>query len=115
MKKSLIALIFCLFGFSIQTLAQNKNQAEITIQTSAVCEMCKDRLENEMAYTTGVKSSNLDLENKKLYIVYNPKKTNPEQLKKVISSVGYDADQMLADKKAYDALPPCCKKDAKAH
>jgi hypothetical protein len=50
-----------------------------------------------------------------LYIVYNPKKTNPEQLKKVISSVGYDADEMLADKKAYDALPPCCKKDAKAH
>jgi cation transport ATPase len=117
MKKTLILLIVCLVGFTVRSEAQkqNKNRAEISIQTSAKCGMCKDRLEKEMAYTPGVKSSVLNLDDKKLTIVYNPKKTSPEKLRKVISMVGYDADDVPADKNAHDALPPCCQKSAEEH
>jgi copper chaperone CopZ len=118
MKKSVIILFVFVFGFTLKSNAQKetkKNTAEITIQTSAICEQCKDRLEKEMAYTKGVKSSNLNLSDKKLTVVYNPAKTNPSKIKKAISEVGYDADEIPADKTAYDALPPCCKKGVKEH
>ena len=42
--------------------------------------------------------------------------TNPvEKLKKAISLIGYDADEVIADTKAHDALPGCCQKSADAH
>ena len=42
---------------------------------------------------------------------YNPKKTDPDKIKKAITQAGYDADDLPADLKAYDKLDACCKKD----
>ena len=36
-------------------------------------------------------------------------------LKKAVTKVGYDADDLPADPKAYDDLPKCCKKDNEPH
>ena len=64
------------------------------------------------AYEKGVKSSNLDLDNKIVSVIYNPEKTTPEKLRTAISKLGYDADDIPLVKEAYDKLPACCKKPA---
>jgi copper chaperone CopZ len=88
---------------------------EIKIQTSAVCGMCEERLETNLAFEKGVKSVELDDETKILTIVYKTAKTDPDKLRKAISKLGYDADDVEADPKAYAKLPACCKKDVKPH
>jgi copper chaperone CopZ len=77
--------------------------------------MCKDRIENGMAFEKGVKDVNLDVETKIATIKYNTKSTSPDELRKKISKLGYDADEIPCDKVAYDKLPACCKKDAPKH
>ena len=87
----------------------------VEIKTSAVCKMCKERLEHDMAFEKGVKSVELDNETKVLTITYKTNKTNKEELKKAITKIGYDADEMVADQKAHDRLPDCCQKDVEPH
>lgn len=112
MVKHIFYLICCfLFLCNISSFSQNKLQ-ELKVKTSAVCDMCKESLEKAMAYERGVKSSNLDVESAILTILYNPEKTSPEKIKKSISLVGYDADELHANEKAYNKLNACCKKDA---
>lgn len=89
--------------------------AKITIKTSAVCQQCKDRIEKNMAFEKGVRSVVLDLKTKELTVEYRTAKTNPEKLKTAVTKIGYDADEMEADPKAYEKLPTCCKKDAPPH
>lgn len=92
---------------------------EIKIKTSSQCEMCKEKIEETLAFTKGVKKSELDLETNTVTVTYRPKKTTPENIRKAIAKAGYDADDVKADTKAYVKLPACCKKpddpDAKPH
>lgn len=88
---------------------------EIKIKTSAVCKMCKERLEHDMAFEKGVKEVELDLETKVLTIKYKANKTTPENLREAVSKIGYDADDVLADQKAHDKLPKCCQKGTPPH
>jgi cation transport ATPase len=114
-----ITLFICLFA--ITTLAQEKQEElpkgvkAIEIQTSAQCEQCKDRLEKNMAFEKGVKYVDLDLETKILTLHYKHDKTDPEKLRKAVSKIGYDADDVLADPEAYEKLPECCKKGGHDH
>ena len=89
---------------------KSKKFQEVKIKTSAVCSMCKDRIEKAMAYEKGVKSAGLDIDTKILTVVYNSKKTNPDKLRDAVTRIGYDADEKTADPKAYEKLPACCKK-----
>jgi len=95
--------------------SQDKKSAEIKIKTSAVCGMCKDRIEQGLAFEKGIKDVSLDVETKIATVKYNPAKITPDEIRKAISKLGYDADEVLADKTAYDKLPKCCKKDVPRH
>jgi periplasmic mercuric ion binding protein len=108
-------LLSCMVFGSIQGFSQDKKVTTIKIKTSAVCGQCKDRIELGMAYGKGIRDISLDLDTKIATIKYSTAKTNPEEIRKAISKLGYDADDVPADKVAYDKLPPCCKKDAKKH
>ncbi|MBC8155262.1 MAG: heavy-metal-associated domain-containing protein [Bacteroidetes bacterium] len=85
----------------------------VKIKTSAVCEMCKERIERNLAFEKGVKEANLDVAAKVVTIKYNPKKTDVTKLKANIVKTGYDADDVTADPAGYAKLPSCCKKDSK--
>lgn len=100
-------------NISIQETEKKVDTVEI--KTSAVCKMCKERLEHDMAFEKGVKSVELDNETKVLTITYKTNKTNKEELKKAVTKIGYDADEMVADQKAHDRLPDCCQKDVEPH
>lgn len=111
----IILIAFCAVILSAGAFALNNGAETVKIKTSAVCGMCKDRIESGMAFEKGVKDVSLDVETKIATIKYNAKTTSPEELRKKINKLGYDADDIPADKAAYDKLPACCKKDAPKH
>ena len=116
MKRIFIILLTLNLSLAMSAFAGPKKETkEIAIQTSAICKMCKDRLESNLIYEKDVKKVTLDMKTKILTIKYRADKTNPETLKKAVSDLGYDADEVPADAKAYDELPACCKKDAAPH
>jgi mercuric ion binding protein len=106
--KKYIVILMLLVG-SIAAKAQTE---KVQIKTSAICGMCKNTIERDMAFEKGVKTADLDLETMVLTVEYNSKKTDADKIRKRISEVGYNADSVKRDQKAYDALDPCCKDGA---
>lgn len=92
-----------------------KGTEQVQFKTSAVCDMCKARLEKSLAYEKGVQAAHLDVSSKVLTVTYNPAKTTPTTLRTAVQKTGYDADQATADARAYDRLPECCKKTNAPH
>jgi copper chaperone CopZ len=89
-----------------------KNKTEtVVIQTSAMCGSCETRIETAVKELKGVKSADLDLADKKITVMYSPKKINGEQIKAAIAATGYDADEVTCNPESYSKLPGCCKKD----
>lgn len=82
---------------------------QVEIQTSAICAMCQHAIEYDLTFAKGVKSADLNLDNKVVTIVYNEDKITPEELRTRITKVGYHADFMARDSIAYENLPMCCK------
>lgn len=112
MKKLVAVLLLSVLGLNVMAKGGEK---EVKIKTSAVCEMCKERIEKNLTLSKGVKEAVLDLDTKVVTIKYNPKKTSEEALRKVIIGTGYDADETMADDKAHGKLPSCCKKGTSSH
>ncbi|GAB4129833.1 MAG: hypothetical protein OHK0045_22240 [Raineya sp.] len=112
MKQVMFALV--MFWASQVAVAQTSTE-EVKIKTSAVCGMCKKTIERDLSYEKGVISSELEVGSQMLTVKYNPAKTNPKKIKKAVTKIGYDADEMPATPKAYKKLPECCKKDKGIH
>jgi periplasmic mercuric ion binding protein len=112
MKTILFSLIF---SFALTMGFAQSTDKEVKIKTSAICEMCKERLERNLGLSKGVKEAELNLDNKVMTVKYNPKKTDVASIKETIMKTGYDADDVVADQKAHDKLPKCCQKTAKPH
>lgn len=118
MKSLFSVIVICLchyFNAYVISAEKPSIAAEVTafseakIQTSAVCEMCKKTIEEGLIFEKGIKSVSLNLENFVLTVVYNPKKTDLESIKLKISELGYDADNVKANTKAFNNLHSCCK------
>jgi copper chaperone CopZ len=92
------------------TFSQEKSKYQVVvIQTSAECGQCKERIENQLNYTKGIKYAELNLEDLKLTVKYNSSKITLEEIKTQIIKLGYDADDVKAEKEAYQKLPKCCQ------
>ena len=106
--KNIVLMILMLIGFT--TFSQQKEKLQtVTIQTSAQCGDCKERIENALNYTKGIKYAELNLEDSKVEVKFNPDKITLEAIKKVINEIGYDADEMKATKEKVEQLPTCCR------
>jgi len=108
-------MLFVFLLVSVITFADVPKAQTVKIKTSAICEQCKERIEKKLAFTKGVTEVNLDVDSKDkvVTVIFNPKKTSIEKIKKSIAEVGYDADDVVAKITGYDKLPSCCKKGAK--
>src|SRR5690606_21041699 len=107
-----IALLFV----SVFSFAQDGKKGQVVkIKTSAVCGMCKATLEKGLAYEKGVDKATLDENTKILTVQYNGTKTSADKLKKAVNELGYDADDVPANPRAYNRLDDCCKKEAGIH
>ncbi|WP_080055712.1 heavy-metal-associated domain-containing protein [Spirosoma aerolatum] len=94
----------------VSSPTRDDKEKEVKIKTSAICGMCKARIERNLSFEKGVKEADLDVKTKVVTIKYNPAKTDVTKLKSVISKTGYDADEVVADQAGYNKLPSCCKK-----
>ena len=123
MKFLLVLPLFALLSFSSNAQAQTtpvaaaKTTGPATAQfkTSAVCDMCKARIEKSLAYEKGVQTAVLDVPSKVLTVTYKADKTTPAALRAAVQKTGYDADELTADARAYNRLPDCCKKTNAVH
>ncbi|MGV6860803.1 MAG: heavy-metal-associated domain-containing protein [Putridiphycobacter sp.] len=106
MKKILGLLML---GFVLISMTQNPKTKTINIQTSAVCEMCKDRLEEKLNYTKGVVYAELNLENKVLTVKYKTKFLTATHIKQIVAATGYHADEVPRNETAFKNLPDCCQ------
>lgn len=111
--KLIITVLVLIFTVTAVNAQKKKTETIVINTTSAVCDMCKETIETALAYEKGVKSSNLDVKKKTITVKYNPEKTTPEQIRKVISETGYDADDVKANPEAFNKLEECCKDASK--
>jgi len=83
----------------------------VQIKTSAECiaNCCKDRIEEEMQFTKGVTAVNLDVESQVLTVTFKTKKNSVENIRTIISNLGYNADDVMANESAHNDLPNCCQ------
>lgn len=122
MKFLLILPLFALLHLSPSVQAQTapaaakaSDIATAKFKTSAVCDMCKARIEKSLAYEKGVQSAVLDVPTQIVTVTYKADKTSPEALRAAVQKTGYDADELTADARAYSRLPDCCKKTNAVH
>lgn len=116
MKNIISLLIIAVFtGTAVTAQEGPKKTDTLEVQTSAICGMCKERIEHDLAFEKGVKGVDLDSKTKIVTVVYKPGKTDPDKIRKAISEIGYDADDVKADQEAHDKLPACCRKGNEPH
>ncbi len=75
----------------------------------AKCQMCADKITGAVQDLKGVHSADVDLKAKIATVKYDPAVVTVAKLEKAIAGVGYAANNVKRDKKAYDKLCPCCK------
>lgn len=107
MKNLIITTIIILTG--TMAFGQKKSVETVTIQTSAVCEMCKTTIEEGMVYVKGVREADLSLEDFKVTVKYRADKTDPDKIKQAIAKLGYTADDVKPTQADFDKLHECCK------
>lgn len=113
MTKQLV-LVGVFFHASLTTFAQGSK--EVTIKTKIYCDHCRKcescggRLEEVLFKQKGVRKVYVDDKKMIITVGYNPTKTTPGEIRKLISENGYDADDKKATPESYSKLDDCCKK-----
>jgi len=125
MKKILVIVTLVIFGFSLMAQHQCsstkaakctdgpklevKGAETIVIQTNAYSAKSDAIFNDNLPHLKGVKGYKYDVNNYKVAVAYDPKKTNPEKIRAEIAKLGFDADQVKANEKARAKLPEECK------
>lgn len=99
-----ILLMFLIIGISTSLYSQ-KSFNTINISTSATKVKAQEMVENALAVERGVKRFEFKENSGKIEVKYSSKKTSPEKIRKVISEIGFDADDIKANPKAVSLLP----------
>jgi copper chaperone CopZ len=113
--KNLLKISFVLLFVNLLLFAnaysETKNKDIVTekIKTSAVCGMCKDRIEKNLKNVNGIVESNLNVDTKVLTVKFDKTLTSLAAIRTKLNSLGYDADTTKRDVRAYKKLPACCK------
>ncbi len=99
--------IMMVVGFFTFSIGQEVKTS--VIKTSSECGSCKKRIEEKLNYTKGVKFAELDVPSKNLTVKYSTKKITLDEIKTILSELGYDADEVKAVPEAVKKLPACCQ------
>ena len=102
-------------GISNVAMGSDKTET-IVIKTAIYCDHCKEcescggKIQHDLSFDKGIREVILDEKLMTITINFNPSKTNPDEIRKRISSYGYDADDVKADPEAVLKLDGCCLK-----
>lgn len=113
----LVLLTFSTASFAQEGRAKGKvpRSDTITIHTKIYCDHCMEcgscagKINTALRSKPGVKKVEIKPETNTIFIKYNPRKTSPEQLRKLLTDAGFDADDQKASPEAVQALDACCK------
>jgi copper chaperone CopZ len=106
----------------IKTNSEDKNKKEdkdigkVSIEhkiikiPSAQCDICKETISKAIKKVNGVKTFDVDIDNKIVNVNFDKDLTDLNKIEKAITSAGYDANNKKADPDAYSKLDDCCKK-----
>jgi len=114
MRNSIFIILIAVFTFSVS--AQSKKNQKAIIKTALncdhckICETCGKNFQKNLYKINGLKMYELDEKNMTIVVYFNGEKTNLQTIQTAISKLGYDADDVKADKEAYEKLDDCCKK-----
>lgn len=114
MKRILAFTILC-FGIFTAVQAQSTKKETIEIKTKIYCDHClkcadcSGNINMALRKYPGVKKTEILPGDNKIVVVYNPKKTSPERIRKQISDAGFDADEVKANPDAVAKLDTCCQ------
>ncbi len=108
MKKLILLPMFIFLILSGKAQETNK-VGIVTIKISSVCEMCKERIENKLNYTRGIVFAEVNLEEKTVEVKFKSKIIGSEDIKLIISNLGYHADDVNRNEEAFKNLPKCCR------
>jgi len=111
-SSTLLLLLFSLISINLYAVEDNKTKqkpAKVAIKTTAQCNMCKKKIEEQVKSITGVEKAVLAVGNGIIKVQYNPNTTNADNIRKAIAAIGYNADSFKANDDAYNNLPACCK------
>lgn len=105
MKNALVILLMAFVTLSFK----GEKPREAVIQTSSECGMCKDRIQEKLNYTKGVTFAELDIPSKQLTVRFKESKICLDQIRTILSELGYDADDVKANPENQKKLPACCQ------
>lgn len=109
--KHIFLTFFALVSLMLSATAQQKTTAKAVIKTPGIqCDMCKNRIEKYLIREQGITAVKVDVKKKITAVNWITDRTNIENIKAAIATVGYDADDVTAEESSYKRLPPCCKK-----
>ena len=103
----LIASIFLFTSCAALNIGGEKET--VVIKTNAECGMCKDRLEGDLNYRKGIVFAELEVPTKELTVKYNKAKITLDEIRAIVSEIGYNADDVKANPTAQSNLPACCQ------
>jgi len=123
MKKIVLILVVAIFGFSAMAQHQCGSAAKasdgpklevkgaetVIIQTNAYSSKSNELFKETLPFIKGVKDFKYDEKNYKVAVAYDPKKTNPDAIRKAIAKMGFNADDVKANEQAREKLPAECK------
>lgn len=92
-----IILLTAGFGFTARAQKQNSQTAEVTFTVNLHCQNCVKKVEANIPFEKGVTDMKISLDDRTVWLEYNPAKTDTEKLKKAIEKLGYKAE--VKDKK----------------
>ena len=97
-----------------QSTKDNANDADrsehVMIRVPTMqCQTCKENIESAVKVLDGIKSVEVDKNEKVAHINFEKGKTDLEKIETVITEAGYDANDKKAVPDAYNRLDDCCK------
>lgn len=102
---------------SISGLAQKNSHIKTAVIKTMIycdhcrqCETCGDKFQKDLYNETGIKRVDVDPKAMTITVVYDSRKIEADQIRKAISKLGYDADNLKADPAGLARLDDCCKK-----
>ena len=104
-NKIIIQLIFLIILTSGCDTAQS---SKISLPT-LMCGMCETNIKDALLGIDGIVKVSVDLGKKIGNVSYDQEKISLTEIEKKIADSGYQANEMTANKLAYEKLPKCCK------
>ena len=110
----ILAFQVVMFSYITKMLTCSDDDIEGPIEetfslNSIVYEKCAQRIKDTLELYYGIIKTDINVSTKEAKITYDPEVICRVHIDKLISSIGYNADEKMVEIKAFDGLDDCCK------